>query len=423
MKILFLCKSDKLGGAAVVTFRLMEALRAEGADAKMLVSKKLSDSPFVYEAASRLRTAIPFLEERLLIFLQNGLTRKDLFKVDTASFGLPLSKHPLVKEADVICLSWVNQGMISLREIEKISAMGKRILWTMHDMWNLTGICHHAEQCSRFRSECGDCQFLHSFAGTNDLSARTLSRKEKTYDRTPITFIAVSSWLAEKAKNSTLLGCRDVRILPNAFSVEEMRKLATERPQNSDEIGIICGAARLDDPIKGLPLLKGAIAVLAKRNPGIASRLHLRTFGSVKDAHALDNLAIRHTHLGTLSTKQQIADAYCKSDIVVSSSLFETLPGTLVEGQCYGCIPVAFNRGGQSDIVTDGETGFLASFGTTDEVSVISLAIALERAVKTVLNPAERTAIRSRMLASVEAGFSARAIARSFLTIAASSPQ
>ena len=44
-KILIINKSDSTGGAAVVSRRLMEALRAEGADARMLVVEKLTDSP------------------------------------------------------------------------------------------------------------------------------------------------------------------------------------------------------------------------------------------------------------------------------------------------------------------------------------------------------------------------------------------
>lgn len=40
MKIALICKSDSTGGAAVVTFRLMNALRANGMDARMIVTEK-----------------------------------------------------------------------------------------------------------------------------------------------------------------------------------------------------------------------------------------------------------------------------------------------------------------------------------------------------------------------------------------------
>ena len=41
MKIAIINKSDLNGGAAVVSYRLMNALREHGVDAKMLVTEKL----------------------------------------------------------------------------------------------------------------------------------------------------------------------------------------------------------------------------------------------------------------------------------------------------------------------------------------------------------------------------------------------
>ena len=40
--------------------------------------------------------------------------------------------------------------MLSLKNIEKILASGKPVVWTMHDMWPCTGICHHARECTRY---------------------------------------------------------------------------------------------------------------------------------------------------------------------------------------------------------------------------------------------------------------------------------
>lgn len=52
MKIVIVNKSDRTGGAAVVSFRLMEALRGIGVDARMLVVEKLTDSNYVELAGS-----------------------------------------------------------------------------------------------------------------------------------------------------------------------------------------------------------------------------------------------------------------------------------------------------------------------------------------------------------------------------------
>ena len=102
--------------------------------------------------------------------------------------------------------------------------------------------------------------------------------------------------------------------------------------------------------------------MLRDRYPELAESARLITFGNFKNPDSSSVFAIKHTHLGTLSSEKAIDSAYRSARCVVSSSVWETLPGTLVEGSANGCIPVSFDRGGQSDIITHGETGWLAHF-------------------------------------------------------------
>ena len=67
--------------------------------------------------------------------------------------------------------------MLSLKNIEKILASGKPVVWTMHDMWPCTGICHHARECTRYQQECGNCPFIHGNGSRKDLSYRTFRKK------------------------------------------------------------------------------------------------------------------------------------------------------------------------------------------------------------------------------------------------------
>ena len=43
----------------------------------------------------------------------------------------------------MIHLHWVNQGFLSLSDIKKLVNTGKPIVWTMHDLWPATAICHY----------------------------------------------------------------------------------------------------------------------------------------------------------------------------------------------------------------------------------------------------------------------------------------
>lgn len=367
MKVVLINKSDQTGGAAVVTRRLMEALRDEGVDARMLVVEKLTDSPYVTVAAPKRRTMVPFLVERLKIFLSNGFNRQTLFKADIASDGLPLWRHRWVREADVVCLNWVNQGMLSLKGIRRIATMGKPIVWTMHDMWNATGVCHHAGECDDFDKRCQQCPLI----GKNQ-AAKTWQQKFRLYGDVGINFVAVSNWLARRCRQSELMKDVNLHVIPNAFPIDEN---FVERPSREPDepLKIVMGAARLDDPIKGFPILIETLRLLAETEVSFAKRLELVTFGSIRDSELFRQIAIPHTHLGVINDPEQIKEVYRQGDIVISTSLYETLPGTLIEGQAYGCLPVAFDRGGQSDIITHKRDGYLAKFD--DDINVASRRI------------------------------------------------
>lgn len=369
MRVLLINKSDSTGGAAVVTFRLMEALRKEGIDARMLVVEKLTDSPYVKVAAPHWRARIPFLLERLTVFRKNGFNRDTLFKIDLGCDGLPIHRHPWVKEADIICLNWVNQGMVSLKEVLKLRKMGKPIVWTMHDMWNMTGICHHAGSCKLYTDLCRNhCPLLNVKHANSGCAFHTLNAKNHAYFSDPqypdIHFVAVSNWLFNCAMRSSLLSPFEsdrLHVIPNAFPFPENIKPRTLH-KSGDNYTLLFGAARLDDPIKGLPILIAATQALRQNHPDLASRLKIKTFGKAKSPESLTGFGINHEHLGMIHGADALRQVYESGDILLSTSLYETLPGTLVEAQAYGCVPVAFSSGGQSDIIDNGRTGVLIPF-------------------------------------------------------------
>lgn len=420
----FICKSDLRGGAAVVTFRLVQALRNEGYDARMLVCEKLSDAQFVETCAGKWQIKKAFLKERLKVYLHNGRSRETLFKIDPASDGLPLWRHPWVTGSDAVFLSWVNQGMLSLKGVSEICALGKPVAWIMHDMWNMTGICHHAGKCTGFIHKCGDCPLLETAAGPTDMSRKVWEEKMLTYEGCRIKFVAVSTWLASRARESELLRNRDVSVIPNAFDIEsgndDIRTCLDETAPGvlsaKGPVKIIFGGARLDDPIKNLPVLKKALKIIRERHPDIAGDMRIVTFGEFKDPESANGFAIGHTHLGVLHGNRDIRRAYRGCGIVVSTSDYETLPGTLIEGQAYGCIPVATNHGGQSDIIEHKVTGWLAPWNDSPSIRAEEIARGILWAYEKCKSP-DFENIRLLMKTSVNKKFSAPMVARQIIQL------
>lgn len=400
----------------MVSFRLMEALRGIGVDARMIVSEKLTDSPYVALAASPLRLKTAFMADRLRIAFANGFYRPTLFRLDAAAAGVDICRHPWVKEADAVFINWINQGVLSLKGVQRLSAMGKRLVWTMHDMWNLTGLCHHAGACRRYVApgQCGECPLLGRHGAPHDLSRKVSERKHWLYSGADIRFVAVSSWLAAKATESTLLRDEDVTVIPNAFHLPGIQEIRRTEPRDG-ELRLIFGAARIDDEVKDFPTFIGAMKVLAERYPQIAAKVKVLLYGGIRDASLLTAIPFPVEYAGVVRGPEEIASLYCRSDIVVSTSRFETLPGTLVEGQAYGCLPVSFGRGGQRDIIDHGITGVIAE--RSDEPAADSHAMAEAIAEGAAMLAAGAGELRRRMYDSVRERFSAESVARAYLRL------
>lgn len=166
MRVLLINTSERIGGAAIAASRLMESLKNHGIKAKLLVRDKQTDQISVVSLDHNWRMVWKFVWERIVIWSANRFNKKNIFAVDIANTGTDITSLPEFQQADVIHLHWINQGMLSLRNIEKILASGKPIVWTMHDMWPCTGICHHARECTRYRQECHNCPFIHGGGGS-----------------------------------------------------------------------------------------------------------------------------------------------------------------------------------------------------------------------------------------------------------------
>ena len=361
--------SERTGGAAVAANRLMEALNNHGVKAKMLVRDKETDDICVAPCGGIMQNRWNFLWERVVIWLSNRLSRKNLFKVSIASTGIDITKTREFKESDIIHLHWVNQGMLSLKGIRKIFESGKPVVWTMHDMWPLTAICHHAYECRRYAEVCHDCQFLQ-YPSCRDLSEKVFRKKQRLFapndgKETNITFVAVSEWLASRARSSALIGKYSIKVIPNVLSLQQFTIIdridARTSLGVSEPFVIAFGAARIDDSIKGFSYLAEALRLLVNSGQWKASDIRLLLFGSVRDEHLLQQLTVPYSYLGYVNDAYRLSEIYSAANVTVSSSLYETFGQTLIEAMACGSIPISFDGSGQADIINHKKNGYLAT--------------------------------------------------------------
>jgi len=263
------------------------------------------------------------------------------------------------KWADIIHLHWINHGMINIKCLDKVE---KPIVWTMRDMWPMSGGCHYALDCKGYMTGCGCCPHLHSNS-RNDLSRYVMNRKNRHYSQN-IHFVAISQWLADCAGASSLLKDYDISVISNGVDGKEfypVDRTAARYFFGLEENAkiVLVGATNIHDVYKGFPKFQESIKYLSKKPLYVF-------FGEVKKSD-LENLNIDFQILGYLRDNDSLRMAYSAADVFVAPSIQEAFGKTLIESMACGTPVVAFDATGPKDIVAHKQTGYLVkSFDPID---------------------------------------------------------
>jgi len=254
--------------------------------------------------------------------------------------------------------------MIKIEDIIKIKAP---IVWSLHDMWAFTGGCHYDESCNGFKYRCGNCKVLGSNR-KRDLSRKVFKRKEKIFNkRQNIVIVGLSKWLSECSKNSTLLKDKKYINLPNPIDTSIFKPFDKDKarelwnlPKNKKLI--LFGAINATgDPRKGFKQLSEALQKLNKTN-----ETEFVVFGSSKPKNAPE-FGFKTHYFGRLVDDVSLMTLYSAVDVMLVPSLQENLSNAIMESLACGTLVVAFDIGGNSDMIEHKKNGYLAkSFDTTD---------------------------------------------------------
>ncbi|MDR2407567.1 MAG: glycosyltransferase family 4 protein [Bacteroidales bacterium] len=410
MKILLLSTSEQHGGAAIAANRLMHALNKSGHEAKMLVRDKQTDDENVVSInTNRLKRKINFIRfvyERCVIFVHNRFNRTNLFAVSIANTGTDISKHPLVKEADIIHLHWINQGFLSLTDIRKLTESGKPVVWTMHDMWPCTGICHHARTCNNYQSKCQSCFFLQS--KKRDLSSLVFSRKKAIMEKSDIIFAGCSKWLSKQAQKSMILANKRIVTIPNPIDTSLFYPVK-DIPAARKKMGL---------PLTGNLLLFGALNVSDKRKgiDYLLKALHLMdthictglvVFGQVKkEIKSLFRIPVYS--MGYITDETQVNLLYNAVDLFVTSSLEENLPNTIMEAMACGIPCVGFNVGGIPEMIDHQVNGYVAEYKSSEDLAA---------GINWCLNSENRGMLSEQALMKANSHYAEKIVAKQYIKL------
>ena len=404
MKVLIVNTSERTGGAAVAANRLMKALINHGVKAKMLVRDKESDSLTVTELSRSWRLRWNFLWERFVIFVRSGFSRKHLFEIDLANTGTDITRLREFQEADIIHLHWINQGMLSLSGIRKILRSGKPVVWTMHDIWPATAICHVTLGCRNFTTRCRSCRLLGNSQG-DDISTTIWQRKLRMLEGENIYYVACSRWLENEAKASALLKGHKVTSIPNPIDTHIYNKYSKEEARQrlglpQDRRLILFASQRVTTPNKGMDYLIEACRLLGNRTKCQTPYEVVILGGHAEELVEL--LQLKAHPLGYVNDERRIVDVYNAVDVFVLPSLSENLPNTIMEAMACGVPCVGFKVGGIPEEIDHKRNGYVADYRNAED---------LARGIRWILEESDYEALSRNAIQKVAHNYSQQSVA------------
>jgi glycosyltransferase involved in cell wall biosynthesis len=438
MKVLLVGKHPLAGGAAIATSRLLEALTREGVEARMLVQEGADAGRRIHSTTrgpvKRWLNLFRFIVERLF-FLPREKSRNIRFLFSPANTGENISRHALVREADIIHLHWINAGFLSLASLRRIFETGKPVVWTFHDMWPLTGGCHYALDCTAYQQECGQCPYLkRPHAG--DLSHRIWKKKRALFQGARLSMVTPSHWLNRCVKSSSLLKHLEVSTIhnpvdPEVFHPADREAACRNLGLDPQKQYILFGAATMKNVMKGYPYFVEAIrhlsdmvkrdradrdgadhgqADLGQADHGQADhgqadhdRVEILLFGKTRE-DSVEAFPFPTRNIAFVDSTRTLVELYSVAHVFVIPSLQDNLPNTILESMLCGCPVVGFRTGGIPEMIRHKENGYLADLRSSKDLAEGMLWVLSSPSHDSLSAGARESVLRDySMKASVEA--------------------
>lgn len=353
-----------VGGAAIACHRLHHLMKDHGvqSDVIHLYNNHKAEKGLHSIGYSFVRR----ISNRLVYYLnQKDLTPDAFVFSELSPLSSNIARHQLVLQSDVIYLHWVQGGFFSKSDFEDIAKLSKPVFCITHDMWWVTGGCHHTFECEKYQKGCSSCDKHIHF---KLLTHRQYTWKKNFYNKYPnVCLISPSNWLKHCAEISGVIEPNKCYAIPNVVPdkiFKTMDKSLARKslglPQN--KIIISFGTADNSNKIKGFIYLKQALQNIHHEN------ILLCVYGSDYDENLVHELPCQVRFLGRISDPEQIAVANAASDLFISPSIAESFGLTLLENIKCGTPVISTNATAIPEIVKDGINGYIVKPKNSEQI-------------------------------------------------------
>jgi glycosyltransferase involved in cell wall biosynthesis len=287
--------------------------------------------------------------------------------------------------ADIVHIHNFHGSYASVEALAEV-AKAKRIVWTFHGLWGVTGGCDHPKGCQRYLERCGNCPQIGLWPiGPVDQTAEELARKKFALTDLPLEIIVPSRYFYRVIESSPIGRKWRLHHIPNGIDPTKFR------PSQSSvgKLNLLVVNRNFKDPHKGFEFIRGALRSVKPEG------IRLTLVGSHSDwakGQLKSELEIRTVDY--VKEARKMAELYGESHILLFASPAENFPCVILEAMASGCCVVATPSGGVTEQIENGVTGLLAAEISGEALgSTLAEALVQPRIISEVAEAARRAVI------------------------------
>lgn len=356
------------GSTGKISMGIQELLKKRGVDAVIAYGRgNASHTKNTYKITNIVELALHILRTRF---------------TDGHGFGSGFATNRLIKyiesfKPDVIHLHNVHGYHLNIRKLfNYLNKKDLPVVWTLHDLWTMTGHCPFPAECEKWKTCCNNCPKLSEYpASFYDGSERNHLMKKRLFTKlNNCVIVCPCQWLGDLVEES-YMSCYPIRIINNGIDLHIFKPM--ERTTLKAKYGvagkkvILCVALVFDER-KGFnyvldiagKLDENWVILVVGLNKEQMSILPANIIGYERIANALE-----------------IVELYNAADVFCNPTIGDNYPTVNLESMACGTPVAAFDTGGIKEQIADG-CGYIVPKGdSTELLNAVFRSVLLSREV------------------------------------------
>lgn len=266
------------------------------------------------------------------------------------------------KKADIIHIHMLHNSNFSLYTLEKIS-QEKKVIYSIHDPWPLTGRCVHFYDCDLWKTGCYKCNYLYTaFPLKHDNCDVLWNYKKRVFSNPNINVVYTTEWMKKNVENSLIMSTTKKHYIPLGIDMSLFKNTKKSRKRfgiSDDEVVLFFRAQR---EFKGTNYIIEAMKkIIPNMNITLLTCSEKGLLSELKDEYKI-------IELGQIKDSELI-DAYNACDIFLMPSTGESFGYMAIEAMACSKPVIVFDNTALPSTTKAPEIGVLVKNLDSDDLA------------------------------------------------------